>query len=213
MLRDLAWRLSDNNRSEIDLELAAGHVASKLSAMRHLEVQDGHRVLEQLRDRSGILRSPVEGRLDFVHRTFQEYLAAEEATEEDRIGNLVGRAHLDLWRETIIIGCGGMRTRGSGRSCWTGSLTGRRRSPGMHGSCGCWRLLVRRRCRPVPAGLAGRLDGAMSVLLPGSPTYGPAGSGGCGAESGGCGGCRVLWGRVDGEGRDTDGTDRGDDRG
>ncbi|WTP25382.1 NACHT domain-containing protein [Streptomyces sp. NBC_00203] len=112
VLRDLAWRLSDNNRSEIAMEQAAVHVGAKLTAMRHLDAAlDGKLVLEQLRDRSGMLRSPAQGRLDFVHRTFQEYLAAEEAAEEDRIGNLVGRAHLDLWRETIIMVAGHANAR------------------------------------------------------------------------------------------------------
>ncbi|MFJ4599451.1 NACHT domain-containing protein [Streptomyces griseoluteus] len=106
LLRDLAWRLSDNNRSEISLEQAAVHVGRKLAGMRHLDEEDGRAVLESLRDRSGVLRSPTLGRLDFVHRTFQEYLAAEEAAEEDRIGNLIERAHLDLWRETIIMAAG-----------------------------------------------------------------------------------------------------------
>ncbi|WP_314171475.1 NACHT domain-containing protein [Streptomyces winkii] len=111
IMRDLAWRMSDNNLSEIELERAAAYVTAKLRAMRHLDVLDGDRTLEQLRHRSGILRSPAEGRVDFVHRTFQEYLAAEEAAEEDRIGNLVGRAHLDLWRETIIMAAGHANTR------------------------------------------------------------------------------------------------------
>lgn len=111
ILRDLAWRLSDNNRSEIDLDRAAGYVAAKLKAMRHLNVSNGGLVLEQLRQRSGVLRSPAQGRLDFLHRTFQEYLAAQEAAEEDRIGNLIERAHLDLWRETIIMTAGHANTR------------------------------------------------------------------------------------------------------
>ncbi|MBQ1111675.1 NACHT domain-containing NTPase [Streptomyces sp. C3-3] len=111
VLRDLAWRISDNNRSEIDLDRASGYVTGKLQSMRHLDAWDGERVLDQLRHRSGILRSPADGRMDFVHRTFQEYLAAQEATEEDRIGNLVGRAHLDLWRETIIMTAGHANTR------------------------------------------------------------------------------------------------------
>ncbi|MEU5453514.1 NACHT domain-containing protein [Streptomyces globisporus] len=106
VLQDLAWRLSDNNRSEIDLTRAAEYVTSKLRSMRHLDDLDGDAVLDQLRHRSGVLRSPAMGRLDFVHRTFQEYLAAQEAAEEDRIGNLTGRAHLDIWRETIIMAAG-----------------------------------------------------------------------------------------------------------
>ena len=174
VLRDLAWRLSDNNRSEIALEQAAVHVAAKLSAMRHLEIQDGHQVLEQLRDRSGILRSPVEGRLDFVHRTFQEYLAAEEATEEDRIGNLVGRAHLDLWRETIIMAAGHANSR-QRRELLDGILDRAEAEPRY---ARVLRLLAASCQETLPTvsdALAGRLDAAMSALLPARrPTDAPA---------------------------------------
>ncbi|MFJ6898900.1 NACHT domain-containing protein [Streptomyces hokutonensis] len=165
VLRDLAWRLSDNNRSEIDLELASGHVASKLSAMRHLEIQDGHGVLEQLRDRSGILRSPVEGRLDFVHRTFQEYLAAEEATEEDRIGNLVGRAHLDLWRETIIMAAGHANSR-QREELLDGILDRAEAEPRYARVLRLLAASCQETLPTVPEELAKRLDGAVSALLP-----------------------------------------------
>ncbi|AZM50471.1 ATP-binding protein [Streptomyces sp. WAC 06738] len=111
ILRHLAWKLSDNHRSEIQLERAADYVTATLKSLRHLDGTDGGRLLDQLRLRSGVLRSPAEGRLDFVHRTFQEYLAAEEAAEEDHIGNLVSRAHLDLWRETVVMTAGHANTR------------------------------------------------------------------------------------------------------
>ncbi|WP_043261905.1 NACHT domain-containing protein, partial [Streptomyces sp. e14] len=106
LLRDLAWWLSDNGRSEIRSEQAAGRIAAKLRTMPHLDGLDGASVLEYLLHRSGLLRSPAEGYLDFVHRTFQEYLAADEATIEDRIGSLVDRAHRDLWRETVVMAAG-----------------------------------------------------------------------------------------------------------
>ena len=105
VLRDLAWRLSDNNRNELSEDKARQYVTAKVAAMRHLDI-NGRIVLEHLLGRSGVLRSPEEGRIDFIHRTFQEYLAAAEAAAEDRIGNLVGRAHLDPWRETIIMAAG-----------------------------------------------------------------------------------------------------------
>jgi hypothetical protein len=165
ILRDLAWRFSDNNRSEVELGRAVGYVAAKLKSMRHLDIVDGDRVLEHLRHRSGILRSPAEGRVDFLHRTFQEYLAAEEAAEEDRIGNLVSRAHLDMWRETIIMAAGHANTR--------------QREELLHG------ILARAECEPryartlrllaaacqetlpsVSEELAERLDEAAAKLLP-----------------------------------------------
>ncbi|MFF5535185.1 NACHT domain-containing protein [Streptomyces cinerochromogenes] len=165
LLRDLAWRLSDNNRSEIGLEQAAVHVGRRLAGMRHLDEPDGGKVLEQLRDRSGILRSPAEDRLDFVHRTFQEYLAAEEATEEDRIGNLVGRAHLDMWRETIIMAAG--HANRPQREELLGGILDRAREEPRYGRK--LRLLAAACQETVPEvsdGLAGRLEEAVSGLLP-----------------------------------------------
>ncbi|MFF5966256.1 NACHT domain-containing protein [Streptomyces collinus] len=174
ILRDLAWRLSDNNRSEISVEQAAVHVGGKLRAMRHLDGMEGGRVLDQLRHRSGILRSPAEARLDFVHRTFQEYLASSEAAEEDRMGNLVERAHLDLWRETVIMAAGHANARQ--REELLGGILDRADREPRHART--LRLLAAS-CQEtlpvVPDGLAGRLDDAVSQLLPARrPTDPPA---------------------------------------
>jgi hypothetical protein len=69
-------------------------------------------VFTQLLVRSGLLREPVEGRIDFVHRTFQEYLGAKEAAEEDHIGLLLKQARSDQWREVVILAAGlGNRTQ------------------------------------------------------------------------------------------------------
>ncbi|MER6025467.1 NACHT domain-containing protein [Streptomyces sp. NPDC001851] len=165
LLRDLAWRLSDNNRTEIALEQAAVHVGRKLTAMRHLDEHDGAKVLEQLRDRSGILRSPAEGRLDFVHRTFQEYLAAEEATEEDRIGNLVERAHLDLWRETIIMAAG-HAIRPQREELLGGILDRAASEPRYRRKLRLLAAACQETVPEVSDGLAGRLEDAVSALLP-----------------------------------------------
>jgi hypothetical protein len=53
-----------------------------------------------------LLREPTTGRVDFVHRTFQEYLAAKAAVEADDIGVLVENAHLDQWREVVVMAAG-----------------------------------------------------------------------------------------------------------
>ena len=165
LLRDLAWRLSDNNRSEIALEQASVHVGAKLRGMRHLDALDGEQVLRQLRDRSGLPRSPAQGRLDFVHRTFQEYLAAQEAAEEDRMGNLVGRAHLDQWRETIVMAAGHANARQ--REELIGGILDRAEKEPRHGRV---MRLVAASCQEtlpsVSEGLAGRLEAAVAQLLP-----------------------------------------------
>ncbi|MFD5162012.1 NACHT domain-containing protein [Streptomyces hawaiiensis] len=174
ILRDLAWRLSDNNRSEISVEQAAVHVGRKLRAMRHLDGMEGGRVLDQLRHRSGILRSPAEARLDFVHRTFQEYLASAEAAEEDRMGNLVERAHLDLWRETVIMAAGHANARQ--REELLGGILDRAEREPRHART--LRLLAASCQETLPEvsdALAGRLEEAVSCLLPARrPTDPPA---------------------------------------
>ncbi|MDX3229998.1 NACHT domain-containing protein [Streptomyces sp. ME19-01-6] len=164
LLRDLAWRLSDNNRSEIAREKALDHVAAKLGSMRHLDVEGGQ-ALDHLVTRSGVLRAPADDRIDFLHRSFQEYLAAEEAAEEDRIGNLIERAHLDTWRETIIMAAG-HANRGQREELITGILdraaAERRHARGL-------RLLAAsclETMESVPVGLAERLDVNLGVLVP-----------------------------------------------
>ncbi len=166
LLRDLAWRLSDNNRSEVSAERAREHIAATLASMRHLGADiDAGDVLEHLLSRSGVLREPAEGRIDFVHRSFQEYLAAAGAAAEDRIGNLVGRAHLDTWRETIIMAAG--HAHRSQRLELLHGILDRAEEEHQHArplkmlAASCLEAMD-----SVPDALSARLDRAIESLLP-----------------------------------------------
>lgn len=165
VLQDLAWRLSDNNRSEIAWEQAATHVAAKTAAMRHLDGVDGQVLLDHLVARSGVLRSPAEGRVDFLHRTFQEYLAAAEIAAEDRMGNLIERAHLDLWRETVVMSAG--HANRSQREELIGGILARasaepRRARGLRlVAVSCLETMT-----TVPEGVAGQLEEVLGMLVP-----------------------------------------------
>ena len=68
-----------------------------------LEPED---VLNFLVERTGLLRLPAKGLVDFPHRTFQEYLAACAAGALNEAGELVKHAGDDQWHETIIIAAG-----------------------------------------------------------------------------------------------------------
>ncbi|WP_189333350.1 NACHT domain-containing protein [Actinoplanes ianthinogenes] len=105
LLQDLAWRISLNNRSELSREEAEAYVSRRLAGM-HRITAPAEAVLEHLVERSGVLREPAAERVDFVHRTVQEYLAAREAAEQAMGGLLVSQAHLDGWREIIIMATG-----------------------------------------------------------------------------------------------------------
>jgi hypothetical protein len=110
ILSDLAWRLSDNNLTELDVERTTSYIQARINTMPSVSAEVTA-VFHYLMARSGILREPSQGQVDFIHRTFQEYFASLEAASEDRIGNLIGRAHLPQWRETIIMAAGHCTSR------------------------------------------------------------------------------------------------------
>ncbi|MEV4312724.1 NACHT domain-containing protein [Actinocrispum sp. NPDC049592] len=105
LLRDIAWRLTQANRVELSKARALEYVELKLRGLPNVD-KPADDVLHHLLERSGVLRQPIPGKVDFIHRTFQEYLAASEATEQAHIDTLVANAHLDSWRETIVMACG-----------------------------------------------------------------------------------------------------------
>ncbi|WP_329250629.1 NACHT domain-containing protein [Actinoallomurus sp. NBC_01490] len=105
VLQHLAWQLSVWGRSELRREAAERHVADRTAGMPRVTVPPSL-LLDYLLERSGVIRSPAEGRIDFVHRTVQEYLAAKEAADRDDVEPLIERAHLDQWRETIVMTAG-----------------------------------------------------------------------------------------------------------
>ncbi|GAA3398229.1 NACHT domain-containing protein [Cryptosporangium minutisporangium] len=105
ILRHLAWRLTINGRSELSRTEAIQRITDKLTSMPHLS-GDASEALEHLIHRSGVLREPAADRIDFVHRTFQEYLTAEEAADQGDIGLLIHNAHLDHWRDVVVMAAG-----------------------------------------------------------------------------------------------------------
>lgn len=102
LLEDLAYWLVRNGWSSASTERVLERLTDKLANMHRVQVEAGN-VLKHLLDRSGLLRTPVEGQIDFVHKTFQEFLAARAAVAADDIGLLVQNAHDDQWREVILM--------------------------------------------------------------------------------------------------------------
>ncbi len=66
----------------------------------------GADVRRLLVERAGIIREPVAGRIDFTHRTFEEFFAAQAALDMMDIEKLVANAHNDQWREIILLASG-----------------------------------------------------------------------------------------------------------
>ncbi|MEV8632678.1 NACHT domain-containing protein [Streptosporangium sp. NPDC051023] len=105
VLQDLAWQLAVWGRSELSTATALRRVEEKIRTMPRVNAP-ARDVLDHLLQRSGVVREPVPGRIDFVHRTVQEYLAAKQAVDDAYVEPLVERAHLDQWRETVVMAAG-----------------------------------------------------------------------------------------------------------
>lgn len=63
-------------------------------------------ILDYFLERSGILRSPSVDKIDFIHKSFQEYLAASEIYREDDWGFISKKAFQIEWYETLILSMG-----------------------------------------------------------------------------------------------------------
>jgi hypothetical protein len=105
VLQDLAWRLSVTGRTELPKDAVIRWTGDKLRTMTG-SPPDGAAAVEYLLQRSGVLREPVAGRIDFVHRTVQEYLTARQFADDGDLEPLISAAHRDQWRETIIMAAG-----------------------------------------------------------------------------------------------------------
>ncbi|WP_189158145.1 NACHT domain-containing protein [Lentzea pudingi] len=105
ILQDLSWHLSTSGRVELPKATVERLIADRLTVMPQVR-SSAAQVLDLLVHRSGVLREPVPGRIDFVHRTIQEYLSAKHAADIGDMDLLIRNAHQSLWRETVIMAAG-----------------------------------------------------------------------------------------------------------
>ncbi|MFE0419174.1 NACHT domain-containing protein [Streptomyces tendae] len=102
LLQKLAWWLIRNGRAEMDRDEALQIIGRAIPAL-NLSGADDQEVYDALLLRSGLLREPAEGRVDFLHRTFQDYLGARLAVQEMDFDLLVDHAHRDEWEDVILL--------------------------------------------------------------------------------------------------------------
>jgi hypothetical protein len=110
LLDDLAyWILRNgyNEASQDRVEAQIGRIIVRFPQVRSTPSE----ILQELLERSGILRQPQFGTVDFIHRTFLEYMAARAAIAAGDIGVLVESTTDENWRETIVFAAGHARGR------------------------------------------------------------------------------------------------------
>jgi hypothetical protein len=106
LLQGLAWRLSTTSRSELPKGTVLQCVSHSIETMPRSGNLDAEEVVNYLLQRSGVLREPMQGRIDFIHRTIQEYLTAKQLADEGDMDLLIRYAHRDQWRDILIMAAG-----------------------------------------------------------------------------------------------------------
>ncbi|MDJ1138032.1 NACHT domain-containing protein [Streptomyces iconiensis] len=100
LLQKLAHWLIRNDRAEMDRTDAVAQIERALRFMPSIRISP-ERVFRHLLERSGLLREPAAGRVDFVHRTFQDYLGAKAVVEEGDFPLLLDNATRDQWEDVV----------------------------------------------------------------------------------------------------------------
>lgn len=102
ILAKLAYWMMKNNHVEIKIEDAEKVIKRSISGMGMLREKNTEQtVFKYLLERCGILRETEKGKIDFLHRTFQEYLAAFDISREEDWGFLIEKIGNTVWQETI----------------------------------------------------------------------------------------------------------------
>ncbi|MFI5527803.1 NACHT domain-containing protein [Kitasatospora sp. NPDC051853] len=110
LLQRLAYWLVRNGQTEMDRDTAQHIIGEALPAMPQVEAQGcAQEVFEHLLARSGLLRAPAADTVDFIHRTFQDYLGAKAAVEARDLPLLVRHAHDDQWEDVVRLAVGHAR--------------------------------------------------------------------------------------------------------
>ncbi|MFF7655901.1 NACHT domain-containing protein [Streptomyces sp. NPDC007983] len=112
LLQRLAYYLIRNGEAELDRDRAERIIAEALPSVPAAQpLGDAPRILRHLLLRSGLLREPSVGTVEFVHRTFQDYLGAKAAVEAWDVGLLVSHADDTQWEDVFRMSVAHARPR------------------------------------------------------------------------------------------------------
>ncbi|WP_306939297.1 NACHT domain-containing protein [Streptomyces phaeochromogenes] len=102
LLQKLAHAMLEDGVSELPRRRAVAILEGALPAIPAARAAgDGEKIFGHLLHRTGLLREQAGLSVDFVHRTFQDYLAAKEIVARGRLRDLVDHAHQPEWEEVI----------------------------------------------------------------------------------------------------------------
>ena len=102
ILQRLAYSLVKNQDILLPRAEAIHRIRHAMRGIRQQHVEP-EAVLQRTLERTGLLREVYDGQIQFVHRTFRDYLAAKEVVDSGDLGLLIDHAHLDQWHDVVIM--------------------------------------------------------------------------------------------------------------
>lgn len=107
ILEDLSYWMMNGNVSSESKETVIKHLSNFFDNTNILPSKNNKHnteiILTYLIERSGIIREPQEGVIDFIHKTFMEFLAVKEICRNCDWNVLIREACNVNWKETIIM--------------------------------------------------------------------------------------------------------------
>ncbi|MHC3472161.1 NACHT domain-containing protein [Streptomyces sp. 7R007] len=116
LLQRLAIWLVRTGRQQMTRKEAVRQLGHALWDMPHVEGQrSAERILRFLLDRSGLLQERTDDAIQFIHRTFQDFLAAKEFHESGYLPELMEHADNEAWQDVIVLAAGHAARPDAGR--------------------------------------------------------------------------------------------------
>ncbi|SER09805.1 NACHT domain-containing protein [Lentzea albida] len=110
LLQRFAYSLVRNRELTVPREEAVHRLGNAMRGLRSHDI-DPDDAMQRLLERAGLLREVPSERVQFVHRTFRDYLAAKEVVDAGDLNLLVDRAHLDEWHDVVVMAVAHARPR------------------------------------------------------------------------------------------------------
>ncbi|MEV6475789.1 NACHT domain-containing protein [Streptomyces sp. NPDC051657] len=107
LLQRIAVWLVREGQSEFTREQALRQLGRALAGMERASSQGPpEQILTHLLNRSGLLQEHGDDIYQFIHRTFQDFLAAKELIEDDHLNELLRHAEEEPWQDVILLAAG-----------------------------------------------------------------------------------------------------------
>ncbi|WP_433265387.1 NACHT domain-containing protein [Actinosynnema sp. CS-041913] len=102
VLQRFAYSLVRHSQQLVTKDKARQWIGGAMRGLRPHDAEPSD-VLQRFLERTGLLRESVHGDVQFVHRTFRDYLAAKEVVDSGDLGPLVDHAHRDDWHDVVVM--------------------------------------------------------------------------------------------------------------